>query len=269
MELNNVPTLTTDDNTELHYIDQGAGTPLLFLPGWGTTTQWFENQVAELAHSFRVVSYDPRGQGQSAKTSCGQRMERHTKDLDQVISQLGLNNCVLIGWSLGVSTILSYVDVHGTANITKFVLVSGCARMVNGDDWNLGFLDLPQTEQWVSLLRADMDGAADFVVPQLFSTKRTDDEYKRFRDDTASCAGAAEMCWNVLNQDYRDVLQKIDKPTLILMGRQDKIFSEANAQYLDKSITSSDVVMLEDSGHTPFIEEPDRFNSEVARFARA
>lgn len=261
-----MPTLKTSDGIDLYYVDKGCGPTVVILPGWGTSTSWFENQISQLSTVFRVVAYDPRGQGQSSNTPNGQRMERHARDLEEVLDGLGLEQLILVGWSLGVSTALSYIDVYGTGRLQKLVLVSGCPKMISSSDWALGFVNLPQAEEWVTLLERDMDGAADFILGFFFTNPQSEDAMRRYHESIVCCAGAAAMCWNVLNQDYRDVLSKIDKPTLIGMGRHDNTFPHENGQFLNKSIPMSELVVFDNSGHAPFIEEPDQFNSKLTEF---
>lgn len=265
-----MPVLTTSDNIRLHYVDEGPrdAPVLLMVPGWSGSARWFEQQISGLSGRFRVVCFDPRGQGESERTEAGQRMERVAKDLHDLITALELREITLLGWSLGVSTVLSYVDVFGCGILRKIVLVCGGPRLINSGEWELGFVDVPQALDWVALQRKSMEEAADFVLPRFFRDERPAEQLARLRAEITSMnpAGSAAMCWNVLNQDYTDVLAKVQVPTLVLTGAHDRVIPAGNGPYLAETISDARLTVFADSAHCPFIEEPARFNEELASF---
>lgn len=263
-----MPVLTTSDNISLHYVDEGPrdAAVLLIVPGWGGSAVWFEQQIRGLSGRFRVVCFDPRGQGRSQRTDAGQRMERVSKDLREVIASLDLREVTLLGWSLGVSTVLSYVDVFGRGVLRKIAFVCGGPRLINSGQWELGFADIPQALDWVALQRKSMEEAADFVLPQFFRDERPAEQLARLRAEITGMnpAGSAAMCWNVLNQDYTDVLAKVQVPALVLTGAHDPVIPAGNGPYLAETISDARLTVFDDSAHCPFIEEPARFNEELA-----
>ena len=215
-----------------------------------------------------MVCFDPRGQGRSQRTDAGQRMERVSKDLREVLESLELREVTLLGWSLGVSTVLSYVDVFGCGLLRRIVLVCGGPRLINSGEWELGFVDVPQALDWVALQRASMQEAADFVLPRFFRDELPAEQLARLRDEITGMnpAGSAAMCWNVLNQDYTDVPAKVRVPALVLTGAHDRLVPAGNAPYLAETISDARLSVFDASAHCPFIEEPGRFNEELEAF---
>ena len=67
--------------------------------------------------------------------------------------------------------------------------------------------------------------------------------------------------------DMRDQLKKIDIPTLIMHGKKDKICSFDLAEQTKKLIPHAVLVPFENSGHSLFLEETKKFNSELIKFA--
>ena len=53
---------------ELYYDEAGAGRPIIFIPGWAGTTEFYDLQMPYFAKSYRALTYDPRSQGRSSKT---------------------------------------------------------------------------------------------------------------------------------------------------------------------------------------------------------
>lgn len=260
--------VVTNDGVALHYAERGEGQPLLIVPGWGMSGRWFEGQLEDLSDRMRVVVFDPRGQGDSDKVSRGQRMARLARDIEDVIVSLELEDVVLVGWSLGVSTVLAYTDVFGTDRLAKVVLVDGGCKLINDADWELGFVDLDGAAAWRGLVESDLETAARQVVPQFFAEPLSDADLQWMVQETVKCdqTGLGKITWNVLNQDYRDVPEKLDVPTLVVAGSHDVVIPAANAPWMAERIPGARLVMFEHSSHCPFIEERGAFNDAVASF---
>ena len=91
----------TAPGISIHYIDEGQGTPVLFVPGWGFSLDAFEKQVEYFSKDYRVICIDPRAHGRSTITDLGYDHMSHAQDIVNLIEQLGLRDVVLVGWSFG------------------------------------------------------------------------------------------------------------------------------------------------------------------------
>ncbi len=98
---------------------------ILFVPGWTMPGWIWENQISHFSLDYRVVAMDPRSQGDSAKPGEGDYPASHARDIKAVIDQLHLAPVVLVGWSMAVTEIASYVDQFGTSGISGIVFVDG------------------------------------------------------------------------------------------------------------------------------------------------
>ncbi|NKY84227.1 alpha/beta fold hydrolase [Nocardia veterana] len=97
-----MPYLTVDD-VRLYYEDQGAGRPLLFVHGWGTSGRVWGAQQAELVNEFRVVTVDWRGCGRSDRPVTGNTLPGVVADLVELIARLGLEHPIVVGSSVGAT----------------------------------------------------------------------------------------------------------------------------------------------------------------------
>ncbi len=130
------------DGVRIHYVEGGvprATTTVLFVPGWSTSTAVWRDQMTALASRARVVSIDPRSQGDSTITVKSNTPEQRAKDLHEVIRSLRLANIVLVGWSQGVQDVAAYAAAFGGESILGYVLVdsaigSGAAAAVAKHD---------------------------------------------------------------------------------------------------------------------------------------
>ena len=261
-------TFTSSDGITLHYRQEGRGEPLVMIPGWGCSTRYFDRQFDGLSDQFQVVSLDPRGQGESEKTRRGQRMGRVTHDVHELLVHLNLQNVTLLGWSLGTSVVLSYVDLFGTDRVSKLVCVGGGPLLINRAGWDKGFIDLEGGDAWRTGLENDFEAVASGITAQFWHTPPNAETVDLLTAETLRTApadGAAAMTWDCINQNFLDLLPHIPQPTLVALGRLDTIVPVDNADVFGK-VPDVRVEVFEESGHSPFLEESDRFNEVLSSF---
>ena len=85
---------------------------------------------------------------------------------------------------------------------------------------------------------------------------------------TAPADGAAAVLWDGMHQNMLDLLPHIALPTLIVHGEHDAVTPVINAGVFAETVPDVRVEIFADSGHSPFIEEPGRFNEVLNDFAR-
>ena len=115
--------VTVADDVTLRVLRAGSGTPLVMLPGWTCSADFFVHQLVGLADRFDVIAVDPRGQGGSSKPLTGNTFAQRGHDLATLADALDLDRFVLLGWSFGVLDALSYIRSHGTDRIERLVIV--------------------------------------------------------------------------------------------------------------------------------------------------
>lgn len=89
------------ENVELHILDRGAGSPIVFIPGLTFSGEIFKSQIEHFSLSRRVIAIDPRSQGLSSKVAHGNDYYTHGRDLNALIEALDLHDLILVGWSTG------------------------------------------------------------------------------------------------------------------------------------------------------------------------
>ncbi|MGE5140594.1 MAG: alpha/beta fold hydrolase, partial [Rudaea sp.] len=95
-----MPELQIGD-VNLHYEVTGEGQPLLFIHGLGSSTRDWELQVPEFAKSYRVITLDLRGHGQSGKPAEAYSMSLFAEDTARLLQSLGIDSAHVVGLSLG------------------------------------------------------------------------------------------------------------------------------------------------------------------------
>lgn len=261
--------LKARDGVALNIREMGEGPTLLVVPGWGGSTLWFHKQFTDaFTDRYRVVCYDPRGQGDSEKTARGQRVARLAADLAEVIDYCDRSQVHLLGWSGGGSTAMQYIELYGETRLASLTLCDTGPKLMTSDDWEYGFLDLTGASAWVDLVRKDLETAAKGVLPHFFASELPQEEFDRLFNDLirGHSEGMARASWDFMIQDFRDVLPLVTVPTLVLTGEQDVSAPAGNAAYLHAHIPEARLRTIPNAAHCPFLERPEQFNAAVLDF---
>ena len=125
VELPVVSFLTKPNGVRLRYTDRGAGErTIVLVHGWKGSDRLWDPAVMRLAEDFRVVAFDNRGMGESDKPSGPYDFECSPSDLEFVLSELGVEDVTLVGWSMGCSISLHYL-IRGGTRASRLVLING------------------------------------------------------------------------------------------------------------------------------------------------
>ncbi|KAK5064351.1 hypothetical protein LTR84_000184 [Exophiala bonariae] len=122
-----MPSITTQDGTEIYYKDLGAKTaqPIVFSHGWPLSSDDWENQTFFFASKgYRVIAHDRRGHGRSSQPWEGHNMDTYADDLHQLFEKLDLKNAIMVGHSTGGGEVARFLGRHGTSRVSKAVLIS-------------------------------------------------------------------------------------------------------------------------------------------------
>src|SRR5215472_17150036 len=225
---------------------------LLFIPGWTMPGWIWESQISHFSGDYRVVAMDPRSQGESSKSCDGNYPASHARDIKAVIDQLHMAPVVLVGWSMAVTEIASYVDQFGTNGIAGIVLVDGVTN----------FSQAPETlKRYFEFLRFAQSNREKFTndfVRSMYK-KRQAEEYLQ-RVMKASMAeptdSAVAMAFAGFTLDNSAALSKIDKPTVIAAASKDLL---PTFQDMQKLIRGSKIETFDDAGHALFVDDAEKF----------
>jgi pimeloyl-ACP methyl ester carboxylesterase len=106
-----MPFLRTSD-LDVYYLDQGSGTPVVFIHGNWATSSWWEPLLARLPDGCRGIAYDLRGRGRTTGPDSDYRIPSLAADLRAITEGLGLDAPHLVGHSLGGAVVMQYALEH-------------------------------------------------------------------------------------------------------------------------------------------------------------
>lgn len=130
------PVRKKEKNLQLYYEDYGEGQPVILIHGWPLSGQMWEYQVEEIVNAgYRCITYDRRGFGKSDRSWSGYDYDTLAKDLNDLITKLGLTDAIIVGFSMGGGEVARYIGNYGTSKLAKAALVSAVPPfMLKTDD---------------------------------------------------------------------------------------------------------------------------------------
>ena len=269
------------NGTELFYTTHGSGRPMLVMHGGlGLDHAYFRPWLDELGDVAELIYYDHRGNGKSARPANWEGITHATwaDDADALRARLGHEQIILYGHSYGGFLALEYALRHGEHLAGLILSCTAPAldypEVIMANAERRGSPEIMQTVMTGLANPTDSDegyrALMGTIMPLYF--KRYDPEIGRQIDAVSTYSGGAfrhsfTACLPVYN--VLDRLGEINVPTLILSGREDWITPPAQGgERLHAGLPNSELVIFEESGHFPFIEEPERFNAVVKDWVR-
>lgn len=242
------------DGARLHYSATGpANAPaLVFIPGWTMPGWIFTPQREAFSARYRVILFDPRGQGDSEITGTGYNQDRRGQDIGDLIAHLPARQIVVIGWSLGVLDTLAWIHEDGTD--------SRLAGLV--------FIDNSVGENPPPLIAHGPYHPAPTMaafVEEMFRTRRSPDYLARL---TEACErlpapyAQALLRYPVPRSYWKEAILSTDVPVLYVV--RPHLQGQADNLKLDRPNTT--IAVFPKAGHALFVDEPGRFDGLMQQF---
>ena len=210
--------ITLKSGLKLYYESFGEGLPVVCIPGWCYTTAIFEHNLPELGKQYRAISYDPRSHGRSVVSAEGNNYRQHGKDLRELLDVLEIGECILLGWSLGVYTIYSYVEQFGVERIKGVIAVDESPKIIKSSEgeWGEGLAD--EVDSVVNMARTNYLAFFREYMAEGFVECSDEAMLDRFTQAAASLSPdmAADLLADAAQQDYSQTAKKVAQAMPVL-----------------------------------------------------
>ena len=227
-----MPTITTQDGTQIFYKDWGSGQPIVFSHGWPLSADGWDAQMMFFGmKGYRVIAHDRRGHGRSSQTWEGNEMDTYADDLRALVLALDLKDAVHVGHSTGGGEVARYLGRHGTDRAAAGVLIGAVPPVMVKKDSNPEGLPMEVFDGFRAGLLADR--------AQQFLDVPTGPFYGFNRPGAKVSEGVIRKWWlqgmmggvkahydcikAFSETDFTEDLKKIDVPILVMHGDDDQI----------------------------------------------
>ncbi|MCY6379202.1 alpha/beta fold hydrolase [Hoeflea prorocentri] len=266
-----MPTVESD-NASLSYMDRaGEGMPILFLHGSGFSKEVFSQQFeSEELAGHRLIAVDLPGHGASPDAADPKATYSYAGFAAAVtgfIREIGLERCVVVGWSLGGHVAYEMLDaVPEVAGVLTF----GAPPAVGGPLGIVRSLHISRNLLLISKGRFSKLDAERFELACLGGMRRGEFVDALLRTDEKMRPLLSRSVMSISGGGQKERLEASRTPVCILQGRHDPIARTGYVQTLSwPALFEGRAVIFEESGHAPFVDAQERFDRLVRRFCDA
>jgi proline-specific peptidase len=279
---------TTSDGRKLSYRKIGKGPVLVCHPGGPGFSSSYFSDLAGLYEKFTLVMLNPRGTGSSDRPADPNAylVADYVADVEELRAHLGVERMLLLGHSHGGVVAQAYAATH-PARVRRLVLASSLARF--GPEQNAAMeagVEKRSGQTWYqdAMAALEEEQAGKFKNDQELSELVFREMPLYFAHygpveagylDTLRSENINGDTLKLFNQevftpsfsfDQRSLLPSITAPTLVITGEDDFICGPLCAAEITAAIPGAREVIVGDSGHMVFVEQPQVFHDEVADF---
>jgi non-heme chloroperoxidase len=262
-------------DTELYYEDHGSGKPIVLIHGYPLSGASWEKQIPVLLQAgFRVITYDRRGFGKSSQPTTGYNYDVFAEDLHKLIAHLKLHDFTLAGFSMGGGEVARYFGKYGSKGVSKAIIISGVPPYLLKTADNPEGVDASVFQGMEKAIVADRyafftDFFKNFYNTDLLLGKRVSEQAVQASWNVAASASAAASlaCVPTWHEDFREDLERIDVPTLVIHGDADRILPIAAAGLRTaKLIKGARQLVVKDGPHCIIWTHAEEVNAELLSF---
>ncbi|NJM53034.1 MAG: alpha/beta hydrolase [Blastocatellia bacterium] len=261
--------LALQPTMKLFYETHGAGEPLILISGFASGAWLWFRQIEELAKHFQIITFDPRGIGNS-KIDKNETVSINeiAKDIVEILDELKIEKASILGTSFG-GFVAQEFALRYPERLNKLILActsfGGCNHVLPS---NFEVLTaFVSTENLNSSERI-----RKFMIPAF--TKDFVESHFEIVEQTCELREQNEVPESVYLQqlqsattfDLEAKVSNIKAETLVITGDRDQVVPMQNSVNLSNSIPNSRLEIVENSGHLFFIEQAEKFNKIVTAF---
>ena len=272
-----MPYVKVQDGSQLFYEEAGQGKPLVLIHGWPLSTRMWEYQMTELAgKGIRCIAYDRRGFGRSDHPPGGYDYDTLADDLKAVMDKLDLQDVTLAGFSMGGGEVARYMSRHQGARVAKAVLISAVTPYLLKTTENVSGVDSTVFEKMMLDLSVDRpqfltEFSKQFFGVGMLSSPVSESMLAATCEDAMRASPLATLaCVKAFSEtDFRNDLQSINVPALIIHGDDDKTVPiESSGQETARILPHAQFEIYAGAPHGLFYTDKDRLNGDLAEFVR-
>ena len=239
------------------YTEDGEGSPILLLHGWGCRAATFKDIQTALAATHKVYAVDFPGFGGSDEPEEVWGIDAYADWTAKLISKLSIIDPVILGHSFGGRVALI---LNKKVPISKLILTGGAGLIMDEDIERRkgnegikkakGFFEkiLPKsTFDWAKEKMVDMVGSADYK---------------------AASPKMKEVLKRILHEDLKEYAMQITVPTLLVYGENDTATPVTMARAFNEYIKNSKLEIIPGVGHYVFIDRKEQFLDLVNDFLK-
>jgi pimeloyl-ACP methyl ester carboxylesterase len=264
--------LAQSGSVELSYSVEGTGNEavLLIMGLGGRASDWASVFPSALAERYRVIRFDNRGVGGSPPAAGGYSLSEMAGDATAVLDAVGVERAHIVGYSMG-GMISQLIATEHAERVQRLVLLSTHFGGSDTVEPTPAASRLFDPKEFLS--RRDAESIMRFTMGVLTSPgfiERAPEAFRLMvenvrREPTSPAAFMGQM-QAIIGSDRSQIVRNIRKPTLVIHGTDDQLIPVGNGRLLHERIPGSRLAILQNVGHMPMLECPEKLAELVLGF---
>ncbi|MFX1572969.1 MAG: alpha/beta fold hydrolase [Promethearchaeota archaeon] len=260
-----MPTIRVND-INIYYEIHGEGFPFIMILGLSCDVNWWSPEVIKaIAQSFKTIVFDNRGVGRTDKPEIAYSIKMFADDTIGLMDVLNIQKAHILGFSMG-GFIAQEITLNYPERVANLIL---CSTHCGGSK------SLPPSNEVMNFLINPPEDNIDLIngfIPLLFTKTFIEnspefiESYKQQMLKIPIQLSSHHRQLQAMSFNAARRLKEIEKPTLILQGKEDILIPPGNAEILAKGISGAKLIMLENAAHLFFQPEPQRVVKLIKEF---
>lgn len=245
------------DGLNITYTDEGNGTPVLLLHGWGSSCDVYKGFINTLKSRCRLVAPNFPGCSDSDTMKEPWTLQDYCDFVLKFMKAVGLENPIMMGHSHG-GRVTMYMTATGMVNPSKIVLLDA-AGLIPKKSFKQKF-----RAKSFKVIKAVLT----LPVIRNFSASLLDKARRHYgsADYNAAPEVLRKTLVSLVNTDIRDLLPNIKCPTLLIWGENDTATPLSDAKIIESLINDAGLCVIKGTGHFSFVERPFEANAIINSF---
>jgi pimeloyl-ACP methyl ester carboxylesterase len=250
---------------------EGRGEPVILLHGLGASSYSWRYTIPELAKRYEVFAPDLPGFGRTDKPwDFDYSVHGLHSWVMALMDHLGLKSARFAGNSMG-GVLSLWTAMEAPSRVERMALLGTPAYVENRPKmlWPLSWPVIGSLYEW-----ALGDTTLRYIARSTFVDKTKVDErmvveYGLALKTAAGRRAVAEFVRRAIPPDHRERIRRyrdVKHPALVLVGEQDRMVGRAGAERLAKDLPNAAFCLLENCGHAPQEDAPERTNARLMEF---
>ncbi len=234
----------------------GEGAVVILVHGWGDNLKNFNKIQISLSESYKVISLDLPGFGESSSPASGWSLDDFAEFIRDFVDKLGVKTYAYIGHSNGGAIL-----INGLANKTlkadRLILIAAS-----------GIRSTDKLKKKAILVGAKIGKLPLRLLPTDYQLKLKDKIYKMLKSDASVSPKMIETFKKIVGQDVSEDAMKLEVPTLLIYGREDNVTPVEYGQIYHQLIKSSKLEIIDGSGHFVHLQEADKVEGLIKDYLK-
>lgn len=256
---------TQINGVQIAFTDQGKGIPLVFVHGFPMSKAMWEPQVKTLSSSFRVITVDLRGHGESDAPLWHYTVEMFADDIRELLDHLSIDQAVLTGLSMGGYILFAFY--HKYRSRVRGLILADTRASSDTPQVREGRFQMAQTAYHDGLLPVAESMIPKLLCPPTLRNRADRVEMVRQIITKNTLAGVfGDLMAMAERPDSSFLLPEITCPTLVVVGEHDSATPPSEVKEIAEKIKGARFEIIPAAGHLSNLENPEAFNQAVRQF---